>query len=97
MNRWMLRTACAVTILGLAASPGFAQQPQPQPKPATDCKTNAPAKVDGQVVSVDPNGGKVTVRASDGQTHEFQASKDMLQTMKPGDRLEATLREAPKC
>ena len=49
------------------------------------------------LTNVDANAGKVTVRGNDGQTHEFQATKEMLQTMKPGDRLEATLREAPKC
>ena len=38
-----------------------------------------------------------TVKDRDGTTHEFQASKDMVQTMKPGDKIEATLREAPKC
>jgi hypothetical protein len=29
--------------------------------------------------------------------HEFQASKETLQDFKVGDRIEANLREAPKC
>ena len=95
MKRWTTRSTVAFTTALLAVSPAFAQQAQP--KQAADCKASAPAKVEGQVVSVDPTAGKVTLRATDGQTHEFQATKDMLQTMKPGDRLEATLREAPKC
>ena len=33
--------------------------------------------------------GKVTVRATDGTTHEFQASKETLQDMKVGDKIAA--------
>ena len=32
-----------------------------------------PPKIEGQVVKVDVEQGKVTVRATDGTTHEFQA------------------------
>jgi hypothetical protein len=69
-----------------------------QSKPACDSqgKVRTPEKVEGQVVSVD-QAGKVTVRQSDGTTHEFQASKETLQDLKAGDRIEAKLREAPKC
>ena len=95
MKRWIVLSTGAFTIGLLATMPALAQQTPP--RPAADCKANAPAKVEGQVTNVDMNAGKVTVRANDGQTHEFQATKEMLQTMKPGDRLEATLREAPKC
>jgi hypothetical protein len=50
------------------------------------------------VVSVDHASNKVTVKDSkSGQTHEFQTSKETAQTMKPGDKIEATLRQAPKC
>lgn len=95
MKRWMMLSTGALAVaLMVVAGPAIAQQPQP--RTATDCK-NTPAKVEGQVVSVDQKSGKVLLRGSDGQTHEFQASKEALQTMKPGDRLEATLREAPKC
>jgi hypothetical protein len=41
--------------------------------------------------------GRPTVRAPDGTTQEFQASKETLQDLKVGDRIEATLRQAPKC
>lgn len=30
-------------------------------------------------------------------THEFQANKETVKDMKAGDRIEAKLREAPKC
>jgi hypothetical protein len=94
MKRWMMFSTGGFTVALLVAAPAVAQQVQP--RQAADCK-NTPAKVEGQVVSVDQKTGKVMVRGNDGHTHEFQASKDTLQTMKPGDRLEATLREAPKC
>ena len=41
--------------------------------------------------------GKLTVRATDGTTHEFQASKETLQDFKAGDRIEAKLRTTPPC
>ncbi|MBM4439660.1 MAG: hypothetical protein FJ027_04505 [Candidatus Rokubacteria bacterium] len=94
---WKILTA-AVAVAAFLAGPAAAQQPTPQDQGQAapkDCA--APQTIDGQVVSIDQTGGKVTVRDSGGQTHEFQASRDMLQTMKPGDKIEAQLREAPKC
>lgn len=49
------------------------------------------------MVKIDPEQGKVTVRATDGTTHEFQASNETLQSYKLGDRIEAKLRSAPDC
>jgi hypothetical protein len=98
MNRWTNALCGAVAACALLAGTAAAQQPQPQTgqaSPKGDCK--APAKVDAQVESVDQSSGKVRVRDSSGQSHEFQASRETLQTMKPGDRIEATLRQAPKC
>ena len=60
-------------------------------------RTQTPEQVEGQVVAVDQNAGKITIRDSQGTTHEFQASRETLQEMKPGDKIEAKLREAPKC
>ncbi|MGH7345783.1 MAG: hypothetical protein ACREK4_12790 [Candidatus Rokuibacteriota bacterium] len=53
--------------------------------------------MEGQVVAVDQNAGRVTIKETNGATHEFQANRDTLKDMKPGDRIEAKLREAPKC
>ena len=90
MKRWtMLVTGVAtLVVLGGAA---LAQQPK------GDCKANTPAKIDGQVVSVDQSARKITVRAKDGTMHELQATPEMMQTMRSGDKIEAKLREAPKC
>jgi hypothetical protein len=87
----VLAGVATFAVLGGSA---LAQQPQ---RSGADCKVATPAKVDGQVVRVDQAAKKLTVRDKDGKTLEFQATADMLQTMKPGDRIEATLREAPKC
>jgi len=70
-----------------------------QGKPACDAqgRVKTPEKVEGQVVKLEPAQGKVTVREPDGTVHEFQASQETLQDLKVGDRIEAKLREAPKC
>ena len=52
---------------------------------------------EGQVVKVDAAQNKLSVREADSKVHEFQASKETLQEFKVGDRIEANLREAPKC
>jgi Cu/Ag efflux protein CusF len=60
-------------------------------------KASAPQKVEGRVVRVDVAGGKVAVAEADGKTHEFQASKETLQDLKVGDKIEANLRSLPNC
>jgi len=94
MNRFLTLSGALATTIALSAGLAFAQS-----KPA-DCKAgrmSAPEKVEGQVVNVDQNSGKVTIREKNGSTHEFQANRETLQDMKPGDQIEARLREAPKC
>ena len=70
-----------------------------QTRPACDQqgKVKTPERVGGDVTKVDMAQGRVTVRESDGTFHEFQASKETLQTVKVGSRVDAQLREAPKC
>ncbi len=60
-------------------------------------KASTPAKVEGEVLKVDHGLDKVTVRGKDGMVHEFQVSKDTLRDLKAGDKIEASLRAAPKC
>jgi hypothetical protein len=89
-----MRTAMAAAVVASAvlwSSGAYAQRPADCPKPGTA------DKVAGQVVKVDQGSGKVTVRGSDGATHEFQASKETLQDMKVGDKIEAKLRVPEKC
>jgi aconitase B len=94
MHGWSWVATASVVTLMLWVGPAFAQG-----KPACDAqgRVMTPHKVEGQVVKVDLAQNKVTVRETDGTVHEFQASKETLQDLKAGDRIEANLREAPKC
>ena len=93
MHTWTRAVVCAVVVVGWAGA-ALAQT-----KPACDAqgRVATPRKVEGQVVSIDAGQNKLTVRQSDGTVAEFQASKETLQDLKTGDRVEANLREAPKC
>ena len=90
MNRWLILSGAVLTI-ALSTSLASGQQPK------ADCKARAPEMVQGQVVRVDPNPNKITIRDKSGTTHEFQANQETTKDMKPGDTIEARLREAPKC
>ena len=64
----------------------------------TQCgKKGAPEKVEGEVVTIDADKGKLTLRAADGSTHDFDASKETLQDYKVGDRVSAKLRLRKEC
>lgn len=90
MKHWMR--------LMLALAAGFLWAAQPALSEAQDCdKMSAPKNIEGQVTKVDPEQGKVSVRAADGTAHEFQAAKETLQGYKVGDTIKANLRSAPKC
>jgi hypothetical protein len=70
-----------------------------QGKPPCDQqgKVKTPERVAGEVTSIDKARGIVTVREADGTIHEFQASADTLRDVTVGGRVNAKLREAPKC
>lgn len=91
MKRWLTLSGGFVAIALLSAGLAFGQQSK------ADCKSSAPEKVEGQVIRVDPATNKVTIRDKSGAIHEFQANKETTKDMKPGDQIEARLREAPKC
>jgi hypothetical protein len=42
----------------------------------------------GEVTKIDLDRSRVTLRSSDGKTHEFEASAETLKDMKVGDRIE---------
>jgi hypothetical protein len=92
MKRWLVLSGVLTTSAFLATGLAFGQ-------PKADCKNRAqaPEKVEGRVVAVDQGAGRVTIREQNGTTHEFQANRETLRDMKPGDSIEAKLREAPKC
>ena len=81
-----------------ALAVGFLWASQPALAEEPDCaKASVPQSIQGQVIKVEPEQGKVSVRAADGTLHEFQASKETLQGYKAGDAIKANLRTAPKC
>jgi hypothetical protein len=94
MHWWTRTMAVGAVTLIVWSGAAFGQG-----KPPCDPqgKVMTPQKVEGQVVKVDPAQNKLSVRQADGTVHEFQASKETLQDLKVGDRVEANLREAPKC
>jgi len=94
MHRWTAVAAGFLVTVIACSGLAFAQG-----KPACDSqgRVMTPQKVEGQVVKIDAAQNKVSVREADGKVHEFQASKETLQDLKVGDRIEANLREAPKC
>jgi hypothetical protein len=94
MHRWATVAAGLSVMVVLWSGSALGQT-----KPACDPqgRVMTPKKVEGQVVKIDPAQSKVTVREANGSMHEFQASKETLQDLKMGDRIDANLREAPKC
>ncbi|MGE5319686.1 MAG: hypothetical protein ACM3KD_05860 [Hyphomicrobiaceae bacterium] len=92
MRNRMLFTVAVVGGLVLPSGAALAQD-----KPADCSKASAPAMVEGRVTNVDMGQGKLTIRASDGSIHEFQASKETLADYKVGDPIKAKLRVAPGC
>ena len=94
MDIW--RAVAVGFVAMLVLGPGIAVA---QGKAACDQqgRVTTPQKVEGQVVKVDAAQNKLSVRAADGTVHEFQASAEAIKGFKVGDRIEATLREAPKC
>jgi hypothetical protein len=94
MRMWPHLAAGLSVVVMLWTGPALAQG-----KPACDAqgRLKTPEKVEGQIVKLEAARGKVTVRASDGTVHEFQGSPETLQGFNVGDRIQARLREAPKC
>jgi hypothetical protein len=96
MITWRWRSAGLAVTVGCMLWTGTALG---QGRPACDQQGKAvtPARVEGEVIKVDTAQGRVTVRGASGTIHEFQASTETLQGVKVGGRIEAMLREAPKC
>jgi len=81
----------AALALTAALGPGLVMSPR-----AALAGESAAEVVAGQVTNIDPGRSRVTVRSSDGQPHEFEASAETLKTLKVGDRIEAKRRPAPE-
>jgi hypothetical protein len=94
MHRW------AAVVGGLSvAVMAWSGSALGQAKPPCDSQGRVvtPQKVEGQVVMIDSSKNRLTIREASGRVHEFEASQETLQDLKVGDRIDANLREAPKC
>ena len=85
--KWL--SVSMATLVGITVASSLALG---QAKP--DC---TPHKVEGRVVKVDMDGGKLTLQEPNGKTVEFQAPKDVLHDKKVGDRLEINKRLPDGC
>ena len=87
--------AASIVVSGAAFA---AEEQQPSAQMKVNCNAKgAPQQVNGQVMKVDLATNTITVRESTGTTHEFQASRETVQDLKAGDRIEARLRPAQNC
>jgi hypothetical protein len=87
MKNWVTASAWVAGSL-VCASLALAQAKPDCPKAE---------KVEGQVVRVDVDQGKLTLRTADGKLFEFNGSKETLQDKKIGDRMEVTRRMPEGC
>jgi hypothetical protein len=94
MKIW--RNLLVVTAAGLMLWSASASG-QTKSVPCDQARARTPEKVEGQIVKIDSAQGRVSVRESNGTTHEFEASKETLQDFKVGDRIDAKLRSLPNC
>ena|SRR5687767_9898051 len=62
-------------------------------KDAAASPSTAPARIEGEVVSINPDAGTMTVRMPDGSTQDFRGNKDTLKDYKVGDKIEGKLRK----
>jgi hypothetical protein len=95
-----MKTWASTSLIAVAGIVLWTATALGQAAPKSGCeavKAGAPQKVAGQVVSVDANQHKISVKTGDGKTHEFQASPEMIRDFKVGDRIEANLRNAANC
>jgi Cu/Ag efflux protein CusF len=83
------RIGLAAIALTLALGQGIVAAPR-----AATAAEQAPETIAGLVTKIDHDRSRVTLRTSDGETHEFEASPETLRDLKLGDRIEAKRRES---
>jgi len=92
MKTWIRLSVGLTAVVMLWGGTALAES-----KPGGCNKAGAPEKVEGQVIKVDPDQGKLSIREANGTMHEFQASKETLQDYKVGDQIKAKLRSGQDC
>jgi hypothetical protein len=90
----MALVAALVLMSGAAFAADTKDKSQPAAaSPAT--QGSAPQKLEGEVVAIDMAGGMMTIRGSDGQTHQFKGTPETLREYKVGDHIQLNLRQQP--
>jgi len=90
-----LRVAIGLLAACLAGSPAPAETSGQQ---SSECpKITAAERIDGTVTNIDQDRGTLTLLSSDGTIHKFQASRETLQELKVGEKIETKLRVTEKC
>ncbi len=84
-----MRKSFSLAALALAVALG--QGIFAAPRAATAAE-QASEVIEGTVTKIDLDRSRVTVRSSDGEPHEFEASAETLKDLKVGDRIEAKRR-----
>ena len=77
----------AALVVGIALGQGIVAAPR-----AATAAEQAAEVIAGQVTKIDHERSRVTLRSSDGEFHEFEASAETLKDLKVGDRIEAKRR-----
>jgi len=86
----MSRSFSLAAVLAIALGQGIVAAPW-----AATAAEQSSEVIAGLVTKIDHERSRVTVRSSDGESHEFEASTETLKDLKVGDRIEATRRPAP--
>lgn len=82
-------------LAGLAFAVALGQGSVLVPRAATAAEEKAPETIAGVVTKIDRERSRVTVRSSDQEIHEFEASAETLAALKVGDRIEMKRRPEP--
>ena len=81
----------SLVLAAMALTFAFGQGIVAAPRAATATE-QASETIDGVVTKIDLERHRVTVRSSDLQIHEFEASDETLKELKVGDRIQAKRR-----
>jgi hypothetical protein len=88
MTRTIIALACGFAVL----APAGATLAQDKSESEPSASPGAPARLFGQVTSIDVPNNLVTLRSDDGSVHQFRGNPDTIKSLKIGDRIELTKR-----
>ena len=97
-SAWLARAALTLAVFVMAPAAWAADDKAKKAdrnQGSASPGSKAPERWSGEVVSVDPDAGTMTVRMSDGTTQAFRGDKETLKDYKPGDRISGKLRAQP--